>query len=448
MPILTDASIRKYAAQAKRREIPDSRATGLYLVIQPSGAKSFALRFRRPDGRPAKLTMGRVDLAGRETRDEPVIGAPLTLGQARELAAQIDRKRQRGLDVVEEHRAAEARKGAAAADRAANSFAICVRDFFVDHRTRNKHRPRRWRDNAALLGLRYEPSADPATAESEIIKGGLASVWGDKPVASVDGHDVHAVVSEARKLGSEGRARKLHAALSVFFAWLVRERRVAANPCAWVWRPGPPPARERVLTDTEIVTFWRACDAIGWPFGPLFQFLLLTGCRLREAADMARNEIADGVWTIPGTRTKNGRSLTLALPPPALQILNGMPNVSGTFVFSTNGKTPVSGFSRSKRHLDEAMAEIAGKPVAPWRLHDLRRTAASGMAALGVSLPVIEKILNHVSGSFGGIVGVYQRHEFSAEKAEALERWARHIEGLVAGQTNVVALKKPREDAR
>ena len=106
------------------------------------------------------------------------------------------------------------------------------------------------------------------------------------------------------------------------------------------------------------------------------------------------------------------------------------------YVFTTAGRTPVSGFSRAKRQLDAAMKD-AGHVVPEFRLHDLRRTAASGMAALGVALPVIEKVLNHVSGSFAGIVSVYQKHEYAAEKTEALARWAQHVQGLVEGRANV-----------
>ena len=101
MPELTDAAVRKYVARAARREIPDSRAASLYLVIQPSGAKSFAMRFRRPGGKSCKLTLGRYD-AGGEPTDEPVIGGPLTLAMARQLAASIARQRMRGVDVVAE----------------------------------------------------------------------------------------------------------------------------------------------------------------------------------------------------------------------------------------------------------------------------------------------------------------------------------------------------------
>jgi integrase len=448
MPVLTVASVKKYAAKAERREIPDTRAPGLYLVIQPkaSRAKSWALRFRRPDGRSAKLTLGPVDFSDRETKDEPVIGGALTLRAARQLANKIDRQRAMGLDVIEEHKAARSRQHAAAADRAANTFGSCAREFFAAYKTRRQTRPRRWRDAASVLGLRYPPDANPATTEPELIKGRLASVWVDKPVASIDGHDVHAVVSEARKLGSEGRARKLHAALSVLFSWLLRERRVAANPCGGVWRPGPPPARERTLSDAEIVAFWRGCDAIGAPFGPLFQLMLLTGCRLREAANITRGEMdADGVWTVPGNRTKNGRSFSLTLPKLAKEIIARVPAISEAgFIFTTTGKTPVSGFSRAKKQLDAAMAKSAGYAVAEFRLHDLRRTFVSGLAALGVPLPVIEKCVNHVSGSFAGVVGTYQRHEFTAEKAEALQRWAAHTQGLVEGRASILTMKKAK----
>jgi len=446
MPVLTDASVKKYAATAKRREIPDARATGLYLVIQPkpSGAKSWALRFRRPNDRPAKMTLGPVDLADHETKDDPVIGAPLTLAQARVLAAEIERKRKRGTDVIEEHKAARERKKAVAADRAANTFGSCVREFFVEYRTKRKTRQRRWRDIASLLGLRYKPGSDPATVEPELIKGGLASTWADKPVALIDGHDVHAVVSEARKLGSEGRSRKLHAALSVLFSWLLRERRITQNPCAGVWRPGPPKARERVLKDSEIIAFWRGCDAIGTPFGSCFQIMLLTGCRLREAANMTRAEVDDdGVWTVPGGRTKNGRSFSLTLPPLAKEIIARVPVIESKagYVFTTNGKAAISGFSRAKTLLDAAIAKSAGHAI-EFRLHDLRRTAVTGLAKLGVALPVIEKIVNHVSGSFAGVVGTYQQHTFADEKREALERWAQHVQGLLAERANVVAMKK------
>ena len=139
---------------------------------------------------------------------------------------------------------------------------------------------------------------------------------------------------------------------------------------------------------------------------------------------------------------------------PVLAILEDLPRISGAgYVFTTTGKTPVSGFSKAKDALDARMLAIlkedgerAGLP--PWRLHDVRRTVASGMARLGINLPTIEKILNHTSGSFGGIVGVYQRHEFSDEKRQALEAWGRFVADLVDGQpaSKVVTLHRKQAE--
>lgn len=234
MPKLTYAALRKYKAQRTRREIRDTQAPSLHLVIQPSGSKSWALRFRRPDGRPAKLTLGIVDLSDNEPADDPVFGGALTLGQARQLATKIDRDRKRGVDVVAEYKTAKLRQRAEVKDRAENTFGVAVREFFRDHKTKWHLRPRRWRGEAALLGLRWPPDcADPASAEPIIIKGGLVDTWRDKPLASIDAHTVHATIDEARKLGipglarrnggiSESRGRKMHAALSVFFRWALQ----------------------------------------------------------------------------------------------------------------------------------------------------------------------------------------------------------------------------------
>jgi integrase len=125
------------------------------------------------------------------------------------------------------------------------------------------------------------------------------------------------------------------------------------------------------------------------------------------------------VWTIPRERTKNDMAHEVPLSDPAIEILRSMPKISGRarYVFTTTGTTPVGGFSRAKDRLDTAVSAMTDRAesLARWTFHDLRRTAASGMARLGINLPVIEKVLNHTSGSFAGIVGVYQRHSFADE---------------------------------
>jgi integrase len=451
MPALTVPTIEKYKPNHKRREIPDSKAKGLYLIIQPrpSGRKSWAVRLRRPDGTTAKITLGSVDL-GTETNDAPVQGGALTIGQAREFAAQIDRQRARGVDVIAERRAEESRKQTAAADQAANTFGAAAREFIRDHRTSDKRggkRPRRWREDSHILGLRYPPQSDPATAAPAVIKGGLADVWADKPVAKIDGHDVFGAVNEARKNGGDSRARKLHAALSVLFTFLQRRRRVTVNPAAGVWRPGPPPSRKRRLTDAEIVTFWKACDRLRPPAGAFFKMLLLTGARRSEVAGMSRAELGDdNVWTVPGIRTKNNKPLFLPLPLLARDIIASVQRER--FVFTLNDRNPMANFSHLKKLLDAEMAKIAGQPVEPWRIHDLRRTLAYNMGKLGVPVHVTERLLNHISGSFAGIVEVYQGFEYAEEKTDALWRWALHLERMVSGEpSNVVVMPAHRQQA-
>jgi integrase len=179
---------------------------------------------------------------------------------------------------------------------------------------------------------------------------------------------------------------------------------------------------------------------LGYPFEPMFKLMLITGQRRDEVAGMRHAELKDGVWTLPVARTKNKREHVVPLPQLALDILAEVKSPSKEFVFSTTGKTAASGFSRAKHKLDGLMKEDLPK-LEDWRLHDLRRTAASGMARVGVNLPVIEKTLNHVSGSFGGIVGVYQRHSFHDEKKQALEVWSKFLLTLVTpAPDNVVPL--------
>ncbi len=456
MPKLSPAAVQKYTALPHRREIRDTQAPGLYLIIQPkpSGAKSWAMRFRR-HGKSAKLTLGSVDLSDKEAADEPTLGGALTLRQARELANRIDRERARGIDVIAEYQAHQRRQAAAALSEAAdsmeaaNSFARLLHEFFVDHKTRRwQQRPRHWREDARLLGLNYPKGCDPAEIEKiieKIIPGSLAATWADRPVARIDQHDVYTAIDEARRLGipgleartkgtSEARGRKMHAALSVFFSWALSHRKVTTDPTLGVWHPGPPPPRDRILSTDELRWFWRACEQIGQPYGSLFQVLLLTAQRLDEVTGMSRDELNDGSsWVIPTERSKNHRAHLVPLSAMARGIIASLPRVesAGGFVFTVTGKK-LSGFSKAKATLDAAMAEIAraeGRELKkPWTLHDLRRSSDTGMNdEIGVLPHIVEAVLNHVSGHKAGIAGIYNLAQYAAEKKAALEAWARFL---------------------
>jgi integrase len=439
---LTAAAVKNYRPGEGRREIPDAGSPGLYLVIQASGHRSWAMRFRRPNGKPAKLTLGPVDLSGKEAESEPVLDSPLTLAAARRLAADVHRQRAMGRDVVAEYDASRRRQKSEHLSRAKNTFAAAARDFIEQYASK---KTRRWRETARLLGLAYPRTGGEPTQ----IKGGLCERWSDKPIAEIDSHDIHSLIDETRRSGAPGlerrsdgpteaRARVMLSCLSKMFGWLVQHRRVSQNPCKDVHRPEASRARDRVLSDGEIVKFWRATDAERKEFSALFKLLLLTGCRLNEVAGMRRAELSDdgAIWNIPGARTKNKRPHVVPLAPLAQKMVK---SGSEEFVFTTTGRSPVSGWSKIKGRLDEAMK------IPPWRLHDLRRTAATGMAEIGIAPHIVEAALNHISGAKAGVAGTYNRAAYASEKRAALERWASHVEGLVSGRpANVVKIRKTR----
>jgi integrase len=438
---LTAAAVSRFASGGKRRVIRDGGSRSLYLVVQPSGAKSWMMRFRRPGGKAGKIVLGPVDLSGAEVAGEPTIGMPLTLSAARQVAAQVHRDRARGADVVADHKVRKHRRLAEVTDRAASTFGALVRKFVDEHaRPKTRH----WRETARSLGL------DPDDEDLAPIPGGLAERWADRDARAIDGHDVHAAVDEARRVGtpgttprrdgaSEARARALHAALSTCFGWALRHRRVDVNPCAGVFRPRAPAARDRVLTNAEIVKLWNATAAVNGAFGAVLKLLLLTGCRLNEIAGLRWEEIGeDGAEIrLPGARTKNHRPHIVPLAPLARDVIASVPRIDGcAFVFSTNGRTPISGWSKTKARLDAEMG------IAPWRIHDLRRTCVTHMAELGVRPDVIEAAVNHVSGSRAGVAGVYNRSELMPERRTALRRWAAHVAGLVGGRpANVTPIR-------
>lgn len=188
-------------------------------------------------------------------------------------------------------------------------------------------------------------------------------------------------------------------------------------------------SRDRVLSDDELRAILQACDRLNEPFGALIKLLALTAQRRDEVGQMTWREVDldSRVWTIPKERAKNGIAHDVPLSDSAVKVLAGVRRIAGSrgLVFTTTGETPVSGFSKIKKRLDAAVPDAP-----PWVLHDLRRTAASGMARLGINLSVVEKVLNHISGSFGGVTGIYQRHKFANEKRVALEMWAAHVQTL------------------
>jgi integrase len=232
-------------------------------------------------------------------------------------------------------------------------------------------------------------------------------------------------------------ANRARRSLSALFAWALKKTRVDKNPVIETDKRIKEVSRDRVLSDDELKAIWTACADDD--HGKIVRLLMLTGQRRDEVGGIAESELdrKGRVWSLPRERTKNGRPHNVPLADAALALLPA-PRSGREFLFG-RGAGSFAGWSRCKTRLDNRIkAANDGKGIPAWRLHDLRRTAASGMAKLGANLPVIEKILNHVSGSFGGIVGVYQHHDFADEKRQALEAWAAHVEELLSDKPSNV----------
>ena len=268
-------------------------------------------------------------------------------------------------------------------------------------------------------------------------------------MVSVTRGDVAALVDTVAAR-SPSVARALFAAIRPFFKWCRDRGLIEANPIADLKGPAPLASRKRVLSQEELKAFWIATEGLDWPFCPVYRLLLLTGQRRDEVAAMSWEEVdlANGIWIIPGERCKNGEEHTVDLSPKALAILEDLPGERRGFVFTTTGTTSVSGFSKSKVRLDKLMSEALGVAPKPWRLHDLRRTMATLMGEeLEIDAGVIERVLNHISGSQGGLQGIYQRQQCKQKRKAAMLAWGAFVERLASGEpdgSNVVRLAASR----
>lgn len=276
---------------------------------------------------------------------------------------------------------------------------------------------------------------------------------GDRDIASITKRDIIELLDTIVDRGSPLMANRILSTLKKFFGWLCERDTVVASPTAGIGKPSAEKSRDRFLLDHEIRLLWKVSHEIEYPFGPFVRLLIITGQRLNEVAGMKRDELSLGTinpeWTKSKTRTKNNKAHVVALAPSAVSLINELPPIGEDgFVFTTTGRTQISGFSKAKTIIDEALLAAAKKQAVeagddpdkvtfePWVFHDLRRTMASGMARLGITLPTIERCLNHVSGSFGGIVGVYQQHEYRTETRQAFIMWAKLVDDIIHDRVN------------
>jgi integrase len=255
--------------------------------------------------------------------------------------------------------------------------------------------------------------------------------------------DVAVCVSAVRTKSGPVAGNRFRASLSGFFAWCMGEGLVENNPVIGVTRVDEK-SRERVLSLDELRLIWNALP--DGDYGRIVKLLILTGCRAGEIAGLRRNELGDGTIVLPGARTKNYREHIVPLSGPASEIIATAiksQRPDRNLVFG-RGAGPFSGWSNCKEALDARIAKVAGKPLAPWIVHDLRRSFATHASAIGIQPHIVEVLLGHVStGPRAGVAGIYNRHAYEAEQRTALERWAEHLMAVVKGRrSNVAPLKR------
>jgi integrase len=261
-------------------------------------------------------------------------------------------------------------------------------------------------------------------------------------VSAVTRTDVAACIRAIARDRSTATAAAARRALSGFFSWAIADGVMgdAANPVDGSHRPADPTPRDHVLSDVELAAIWRACDGDD-DFDQIVRLLILLGSRRQEVGGMRWSELDldVGTWTLPRERSKNRRSHTLHLPPAALSIIKSVPRRARDHLFGNHADDGFTSWSIGKKTIDR---QLAGA-VRIWRMHDIRRTVATGMADIGVEPHHIEAALNHFGGHRAGVAGVYNRSSYERAVKAALARWSEHVLALVEGrESNVVPLQR------
>ncbi len=339
---------------------------------------------------------------GQKRREVLGVWGSITIDQAREAARAKLGEVAKGIDP----RAARlAQRAAAALDKAERALTL---EMLVDD----------W----AALHLKHRRPRYAAEAV-RAIKFAFADHL-RRPAARLSRSDAVAVLDATVKRGKMATARLTLAYARACYSWAEKRGKVSSNPFVGLPFNVGVAARDRVLTNDEVGRVWAAALGMPEPWGPLFRVLLLTLARREEVASMRWSELSENLatWTIPANRMKRGQAHIIALPELARDALRAVTRVKGQdLVFSTTGRTAVSGFTKAKAALDKAAK------VTNWRLHDIRRTGVSALAALGINPVVADLLLAHQPSRLSTVARIYQRHDFAAERKAALEAWAAHL---------------------
>jgi len=410
----------------------DASLPGFGLKVTPNGKRIYILQYRpkAQSGVTRRYTIGQ---HGQPWRTEAARAA------AEELLARV----RLGEDPFETDR------------RRREAEAALIK---AEKERKEREKRERFEDVAELFIEKYaKPKNRRWTEPQRIFRSKDLKPWRDRPISSITKRDVITLIDGIAER-STASARVVFAHLRKLFSWCVERLYLETSPCYGLRGPPPARARDRVLNDAELKLVWQASFSASAPFGSLFRLLILTGQRRDEVTSMRWSEVdlETAEWTLPAERAKNGKSHIVDLAPLALAELKAMrdrtdraraaggvseKSLDFELVFSTTWSTPVSGHGKVKAGMDVDIALLRRKAnrslkateaaLPAWRLHDLRRTAATGMARLGFPPHVVEAVLNHRSGARGGLIAVYQHYDHRAERRDALHRWDAHVAGLV-----------------
>jgi len=386
---LTDAAIQKARApQTGQAEIWDAGLSGFGIRITPKGVKAFVLLYRH-HGKARRWTIGRY----------PAIG----LAKARRMASDALDGLEKGIDPQD------------AAAPQAGTFGEALEAFVSTYCSQHN-----------------KPSTAAETRRN--MRAIFLPHWDKRALGTIGKADVLKVTDALIAKGAPSAARHAHSNARKFFAWCVERGLLHSSPMAGLTPPVRAKNRARTLTLEELAAVWKAADGIGYPFGRIVQLLILTGQRRGEVAALEWREIDEDakLWVIPAERTKNGRAHSLPLAPMAAEIIAGLPRCNDRLAFPARGndEAAFSGWSKAKKQLDT----LSG--VTDWTLHDLRRTTATRLAAIGTPPHIVERILNHAGGTFAGVAGVYNRFEYADEMRGALEAWEKALSGSAIDETD------------
>ncbi|QZH75359.1 MAG: site-specific integrase [Erythrobacter sp.] len=422
----------------------DTATAGFGLKVTPAGRKTYVFQYRiaRPGEadrtHPIRYTIGR---HGSLTPEQ-------ARRRAKELAALVDcgicpRERDRDAFAA----ADEAQREAFDNARLEGELAFeRIADLWLDH---YEHEKERRPSSVRLAKL--------------VVNGHLKPVLTGKPMPHIDREEIQPII-DAIPARQRAMRRAVFAYASVLFGWAHKRGDIAANPLSGMVKPDAPKARDRVLSDFELAAVWQGASDLANPFGAFFRLLILTGQRRSEVAGIGWAELdrSTATWTIPAARAKNGVAHIVPLAPAAVAELDRLSRAEHGetdepaekwpktgLVLTTTGITPISGITKAKAALDDRIAKDCEEPIPGWRIHDLRRTLATGFQRLGVRYEVTEAVLNHVSGAKGGVAGIYQRHTWKDEKRTALDAWAHHVTSLATpiDANKVVSISEAKKSA-